>query len=265
MKVALCQMNIIWENKEKNLEKVDKFCREAKESGAEVVFFPEMTCTGFTMNTDYSAETEKNLFTVNKIKRFAIENGIIVGIGWVKRSENCKKCENHYSIIDKNGEIISDYTKIHPFSFSNENDYFEGGKEIVHYTLGDEGIPWSTFICYDLRFPEIFQIASKKAHCIVVPANWPEKRAEHWKALVKARAIENQVYVIAVNCVGNIGNLEYSGNSMIVSGDGTIIASADSKEGLVCAEILDDILAIRAGFPVKMDRKECMYKEMQAL
>lgn len=260
MKVALCQMNIIWEDKEKNLEKVNKFCKEASESGADVIFFPEMSCTGFTMNTDYSAEPEDDLFTINKVKQIAIDNGIDVGIGWVKKKTNSLKCENHYSIIDINGEMISDYIKIHPFSYSNENNYFDGGNEIVHYTLGDDNIPCSTFICYDLRFPEIFQIASRKAHCIVVPANWPKKRAEHWKALVKARAIENQVYLIAINCVGNIGDLEYSGDSMVVSGEGEVLSYAANEECIIYSELDDVIIGLRESFPVKNDRKVLFYK-----
>ena len=78
-----------------------------------------------------------------------------------------------------------------------------GGEKVVTYDVG--GVPFSSFICYDLRLPEVFRAIADFVHAVIVPANWPAKRAEQWKTLLRARAIENQVYVFAVNCVGDMG------------------------------------------------------------
>jgi predicted amidohydrolase len=116
------------------------------------------------------------------------------------------------------------------------------------------------FICYDLRFPEIFQIASKKSHLITVIANWPANRQKHWIDLIKARAIENQSYIAAVNRVGYGDNIYYSGDSIVVNPMGEIIIAGDDKERLLVAEINKNIVeSTRDLFPVKNDRRENLY------
>lgn len=253
MIVALAQTHILWEDKEKNLEKVASFMKNAKQQGADIVFFPEMSLTGFSMNTAVTAE--ENL--PDAIKMLCDEEQIAVGIGWTKRCE--KKAENHYAIVDRDGNVCLDYVKIHPFSYAGESDVFQGGNEILFCQLGDYS--FSVFICYDLRFPELFQIASQKAEVIVVPANWPAKREEHWKTLLKARAIENQSYILGINCVGTIGGILYNGYTSAYSPDGECLAALSGEEGIVIAEIGHEKLEVRNSFPVKLDRKWQFYSE----
>ena len=155
--------------------------------------------------------------------------------------------------MNQNGDICSDYIKIHPFSYGGETDYFQGGNEITNFKMG--GYIWSTFICYDLRFPEKFQIASQKADVIVVPANWPQKREEHWRTLFKARAIKSQSYVLRINCVGEVGNILYSWLTSFYAPDGRCMGELSNEEGLVLAELKHEDLNIRIEFPVKNDRK----------
>lgn len=256
MKVALCQMEIVWENKENNFIKAEHYIELAAMQKGDVVFFPEMSLTGFSMNINKTGESDN--CTIAKIKKLAKKYNIAVGIGWVRINE--EKGENHYTIIDKNGLIVSDYIKLHPFSFADENKYFECGREIVSFQLGN--MKCSDFICYDLRFPEIFQAVSSEAEVIIVPANWPQKRREHWMCLLKARAIENQVYVIGVNCVGIIGGVEYSGDSCVINPAGESIVQMSGQEGLVLCEIKDDVKTYRSGFPVKNDRRVGYYKQI---
>ncbi|MDR0605772.1 MAG: carbon-nitrogen family hydrolase [Bacteroidales bacterium] len=251
MKVAICQLNIVWESKEQNLCNVEKYLIQAQEENADVVFFPEMSFTGFSMNTAHTAES--NNYTCNQIKKLAVKYKLSIGFGWVKQTLS-DKAENHYTLIDNNGEILMDYVKIHPFSFSNENKFFDAGNDLFYCNVADFKI--GTLICYDLRFPEIFQILSDKVDCIVVAANWPEVRREHWQCLLKARAIENQVYIIGVNCVGNINNINYSGDSCIIVPDGNVLKSISYTERLIIHELDNDVEDFRKKFPTKADRKQ---------
>lgn len=256
MRVALAQTNIVWENKAENYEKCEQFVKQAKEQEAELVFFPEMSFTGFSMNTTKIAETNQE--TLNEIKVIALKYDIGIGFGWVKKTDLL--AENHYSVISNKGMVLSDYIKIHPFSYGEEDKYYSPGNQIVQFEHG--GMTFSTFICYDLRFPEIFQIASEKAEVIVVPANWPKAREEHWKTLLRARAIENQCYILGVNCVGNINNVDYSGCSMCVSPDGSVLAKGIDEEEILYCEVNECVDTIRREFPVKQDKKNSLYLQL---
>ena len=257
IKIALYQYQIEWENKEANFDKLLKVCEKAHEQKVELLLLPEMSFSGFSMNTEHTAVEPEVI--VSSVQEISKKYNLYIGFGWVKKSS--LKCKNHYSIVGPNG-LLSDYEKIHPFSYSKENDYFEGGNNISSFYL--KGIPFTSFICYDLRFPEIFQLASKKTHVVIVPACWPKKRAEHWKCLLQARAIENQSYILAVNCVGNIGGLDYSGDSRVINPDGQIVAMSETgKEELLIYNLEDDVEEYREAFPVKKDRKEKLYEELR--
>lgn len=253
IKIVLCQTQIVWEDKAANYRKAEELLAEAAKEGAELVLFPEMSFTGFSMHTEATGETD--LATQTYVAQLARRYGTAVGFGWAKACG--KKAENHYTIIDQQGNVISDYVKIHPFSFSGEDEKFQGGQEIVTFTLND--IVFSNFICYDLRFPEIFQAASKRADVILVPANWPARRAEHWKTLLRARAIENQVYILAVNCVGEIGRTSYQGDSCVIHPNGDVLRELSGTEGIVTYELADDVAEVREHFRVKQDRREDLY------
>lgn len=256
MKIVAYQMHIEWENKVVNYLHAENAILRAAREKAELFLLPEMSFTGFSMDTNKTKESDKA--TVGKMAGYATKYKIAIGFGWVK---DCGiRAENHYTIINKNGDIVSDYAKIHPFSYAGENEKFRGGDKIVDFCIGD--VRFSTFICYDLRFPEIFQIASSKADVIVIPANWPEARREHWKCLLRARAIENQVYIIGINCVGKIHELNYSGDSCIINPNGDILKELCDREGILEFELENDVKDIRDGFPVKRDRREDLYRNL---
>ncbi len=253
MRVALYQMHIAWEDKQANIKKVEEQLKTVAEKQVDVLLLPEMSFTGFSMNTDVTREEKEE--TIEQMKQLARQYKVAIGFGWVK---DCgQKSENHYTIVDKSGESLSDYAKIHPFSYAGEDEKFQGGNKLTGFTL--EGVPCSNVICYDLRFPDIFQIVSKTAHVIIVPANWPAKRSSHWKTLLQARAIENQVYVLAINCVGQIDSLYYSGDSCVINPDGQVLEMLTDEEGMLIYDLVDDVLQYRSGFPVKNDRQEELY------
>ncbi len=216
MKIGIYQTSIEWENREKNIQKLANQLSNLKPGTIDAIFLPEMSFTGFSMNTKITGEEHEE--TKKQISILCKENQIAIGFGWVK---NKKMSENHYTVIGQNGEELSDYIKIHPFSYSGENQFFTCGSSVSYFSL--KGVKFCSFICYDLRFPELFRIASKKADIIIVPANWPQKRNKHWEILLQARAIENQIYIVGINCVGNIGGLNYCGNSCMIAPDGEVI------------------------------------------
>lgn len=251
MTITLVQSNIIWEDKIANIAKAESLIPSNQMS--DLILFPEMSFTGFSMNIDLTKELKKETCLI--MKDIAKRYGKSLGFGWVK---DCgEKCENHYSIIDSDGNTIADYAKMHPFSYYGEDKYFLGGNDIKIFEF--KTIPFSAFICYDLRFPELFREVANKVHAVIIPACWPAKRAEHWKALLRARAIENQIYVFAVNCVGNVGGLDYSGDSCVIDPDGKVIEMLSDKEGVITYEFEDDVEKYRALFPVLKDRRLDIY------
>lgn len=149
--------------------------------------------------------------------------------------------------------------KIHPFSHSCEDQFFVKGVRPGSFVLN--GIPFGVSICYDLRFPELYQQLSKEAHVILVPANWPVGRRSHWRTLLTARAIENQSYMIGINCYGRQGDLYYSGNSSVVTPNGEVLFDIEDKEELRIFELTDDVPLYRKEFPTKADRRPDLYKE----
>ncbi len=256
MKIAMFQSDIEWCDKEKNYKVAETKVKEAKNSGCSVIFFPEMSFTGFSMETNLTAEGDSQ--TVDFVVSLAKQYSIHIGFGYVKKNND--KCENHYAVADCKGDIISDYIKIHPFSAGYENEHFVGGSSVTRYRI--EGINFSTFICYDLRFPEVFQSVGDTAEVIVVPANWPKSRSHHWKTLLKARAIENQCYVLGINCVGVHDNIYYSGDTMAVNPDGQVIAERSNIQDLLIVEINKDTCLYREMLDTRLDRRPKLYKEL---
>lgn len=255
MRIAICQTQIQFENYKANFEVFKQFVKEAG-SKAELVLFPEMSLTGFSMNTEYTGENNKK--SINSIIELAKNNNISIGFGWVEKKSISDKAKNHYSIISNEGCIVADYIKIHPFSFSGEDKEFVGGTSTCNFELN--GIKFGVAICYDLRFPEVFLQESKNASVIIVAANWPHSRSNHWNTLMMARAIENQVYMIGVNCTGQMDGNYYSGDSQVVSPNGDVIVKITDEMCMKIIEINDDVDKIRKSFPMKNDRRESLYR-----
>ena len=141
MKIGLYQMNIAWEDKLKNYSQLENILKEQGDKTIDLLLLPEMSFTGFSMNTARTKESDMQ--TIDKISSFAKTYRMAIGFGWVK---DCgEKSENHYTVINREGLVVSDYVKIHPFSFSGEDRKFQGGENIVLFELG--GITFSTCIC----------------------------------------------------------------------------------------------------------------------
>lgn len=263
MKIGLVQNNILWENKQFNLSASKEFFKKAKELKIDLLLFPELSFTGFTMNIEKLKEFDFS--TVSYIASLCKGYCINAGIGYIQGIPNDIKGKNNYTIISSKGNILCNYSKIHPFSYGEESKYYIGGEEIFFAQIDE--ITLSPFICYDLRFPDIFQIASKKCGLITVAANWPESRKEHWITLLRSRAIENQCYIAGVNRIGIGNNINYSGNSLIIDPLGKIIGSTEEGvEDILIADIDRSLVSrVRNSFKVKEDRRESLYQKLQTI
>jgi predicted amidohydrolase len=256
MKLALAQLDVSWEDKQKNKEAALMYIEQAARLNVDMILFPEMALTGFSMNTKAIGETNNE--TKEFFKKLCLKFKIFIGFGYVEGMSNSK---NKFAILSPKGEDLVDYTKIHLFSYGTETEFYQSGNEIKHFdALGFNIVP---LICYDLRFPEIFQIASKTASLITVAANWPIERRDHWITLLKARAIENQCYIAGVNRVGEGDGLQYSGDSMIIDPQGNVISSLYMEEGIVVADISQkNVTKIRESFKLKGDRRDTLYADL---
>lgn len=262
MKVALVSLNQSWENKNENKQKVEKTLALITEhcSDTNLVVYPEMTLTGFTMESQKIKENELSSETITFFKEQAKKHKLSIAFGVVLSKED--KATNNLAVVNEQGQFLTSYAKIHPFSYANENDYYQAGEELKKVTIA--GATIGLTICYDLRFPELYQAYSKDCSVIINIANWPERRITHWQTLNKARAIENQVFMIAVNCIGTDGNgLLYIPSSLIVSPYGEVIKGTPLSEEVTLYELnLEEVTQYRTDFPVKNDRKTTLYKNI---
>jgi omega-amidase len=256
MKIGLGQLDIIWEDKEKNKLSCSNMIAQAKQEGVDFIVFPEMTLTGFSMNPADLGETMEDSPSIAFFREEAMKHQIYIAFGIIIKNED--KAENHCIILSDTGEIIANYAKIHPFSYGAESKYYTGGTTLTSCAVKELVV--SPLICYDLRFPEIFQACSENSSLITVIANWPAPRRAHWISLLKARAIENQCYIAGVNRCGEGGGLSYVGDSMVISPYGDIISTVQDTPGLIVAELdLELVEKYRSEFPLKADRKPCLY------
>lgn len=265
MKIALTQMNIVWEDKIKNRSTCERLICEAAAHNADIIVFPEMTLTGFTMNPEQFGEDECCSETEDFFLTLSCKYDIAVVFGYIE-----KKGNSFYNMLEMadGREILMKYAKMHPFSYGEESRHYERGDEIVSVCYKEAYL--GGFICYDLRFPEVFQISSGKNEIIFVIASWPESRIEHWRALLRARAIENQCFMIGVNRTGEGDGLLYQASSEAFDPCGKSIAYVQEEESFSAgrAELLyadveaEQARQYRAEFPVKADRRNALYKEL---
>lgn len=258
MRVALGQLHIIWKDRERSLQSAEKMIQEAAQADCDVILFPELSFTGFTTDFLEISEDIEQSPTLCKVKGLARTYHIAIGFGWSALENPASgKAKNQFTLVDASGDTVADYTKIHPFTYGQETKCFHKGEQII--TVPFLGHTISLFICYDLRFPEIFQIAARKADVMFVIANWPGIRSAHWETLLRARAIETQSYVVGVNCVGNIDGMDYTGDSMAVDSIGNILGKLSGKEGILVCELDDRAWSLRKKFATAADRREDLY------
>ena len=250
LKMAAIQMEIEWENKSLNFKKLDSIFANLPER--DLILLPETFATGFTMKGKSYAEPRGGE-TETFLQSWARKTGALVGGGWMEQNGSGNPY-NTFSLYTPDGTVFR-YRKIHPFSYAGEDRHFSSGDRII--SLDWKGFQITPFICYDLRFPEIFRKTVGKTDLYLVIANWPSPRIHHWMTLLKARAIENQAYVLGVNRVGVAGKIQklyhngYSGLFHPFGGD-TILQS-EREDVLLVTISGKELKKVREEFPYLKD------------
>lgn len=240
MKAFLVQLDPAWERKPENFARVEALLAPVKIPPNSLIVLPEMFATGFSFQLAATVDHEPSE-TEAFLRALAVRHRATV-VGGLVRPGQQGKGRNEAVVFGPAGELAARYCKLHPFTLGGEAGWHEKGENILFFEWG--GMVAAPFICYDLRFPEIFRRATQRgAELLVVIALWPTRRVEHWVTLLRARAIENQAWVIGVNRCGSESDLAYPGRSLVVNPHGEIVADAGSTEGITTADI--DAQALR--------------------
>ena len=251
MKVAAIQHDIVWEDREANFDRLGPMIAAAAQ-GARLVVLTEMYSTGFSMATDLIAEPFDGP-SVQFLADQARAHDAWVCASVPERPVDGGKPFNQLVLAAPDGTRHR-YAKIHPFGYGAEHEHYAAGDAFLTVTVDD--VRCSFFVCYDLRFADEFWPLAPATDCYVVPANWPQSRRAHWSALLRARAIENQAYVVGVNRVGAGGKVSYVGDSAIIDPLGEVLASGGDEECIVMADIDPGrVSEIRTRFPFLADRR----------
>ncbi len=261
MKIAVAQIACSLADVAANVGKMEEFCARAKESGAEMIVFPEMSDTGYAMSVIQTCATSWNEGAVPALRdcarRFSL--AVIAGVG--ERDADC--IYNTQVLIGPAGEVRAKYRKTHLFAVTpvEEQKCFAEGRDLTTYSFGEFNLGLS--ICYDLRFPELYRALAleKSADVFIISSAWPFPRLEHFRTLALARAIENQSYVVASNRVGTDAGATFCGSSAVIDPYGVIVAAASAdREELIVADLSrEPIEAVRKRMPVFAHRRRDLY------
>lgn len=260
LRVSLLQMDVKAGEPEVNFRKLAGMLEEAASGPVkpDLVVFPEMWNTGYALDrleelADPAGERTKAL-----VGAFCRKHGIMAVAGSVAE-KSPEGVRNTVYAFDRNGQVTGEYSKIHLFRLMEEEKALVPGDRPGRIEL--DGIPAAAMICYDIRFPELARtLALGGAKLLIVPAQWPHPRLHHWRTLLMARAIENQMYVLACNRVGVSGETEFFGHSMVIDPWGDVVAESGGEAEILTADIsLGLVDEVRGRIPVFEDRRPGLY------
>jgi predicted amidohydrolase len=243
MKVAAAQISCSLGDPKANLLKVRDFSHRAKDTGAQLVVFPEMTDTGYSMSVIQAHAGSWSSGFVPGLQEIAAKLSIAIVCG--VSEQDGTSVYNSLVFVDRQGQIASKYRKTHLYAVApvGEQKCFASGDTFGSFAFGDLRFGFS--ICYDLRFPEMYRklVIEHNVDAFVISSAWPFPRVEHFRTLSLARAIENQSYVIASNRVGKDEDLWFCGSSVIIDPRGVAVASASAdREELIQADLSEDLV-----------------------
>ncbi len=262
MKIAAAQIACTPGDLEANLRTINDFASRAKDAGAELIVFPEMIDTGYSMPVIQKHATSWTEGAVPQLQEMAkqLSLAIIAGVS----DRDGARIYNSQAFIDAGGNIRAKYRKTHLVTAAplDERPVFTAGDAFVSCKLDQFNLGLT--ICYDLRFPEVCRTLAVEhdANAFVNSSAWPFPRLEHFRILALARAIENQCYLILANRVGTDDGVTFCGTSAIIDPYGVIVASASAdREELIQAEISEEVLSsVRARMAVFNHRRQDLYK-----
>lgn len=258
--ISLGQMDVKLGQPEQNLAQVRAMTAEAARRGSDVVVFPELWSTGYDLENAgrYATPTHEGIFAelsaLAREYRIAITGSCLSLLGPGRYG-------NTAVFFAPDGRALGEYSKIHLFRLMDEEQYLTAGERLamVETEAGAAGLA----ICYDLRFPELFRrYALAGARLVFLPSEWPHPRLAHWQTLLRARAIENQLFMVACNRVGTSKNTAFFGHSCIIDPWGECVVEGGELEMLLTATIDPAVVTeIRARIPVFEDRRPELYDQ----
>jgi predicted amidohydrolase len=260
IKIGLAQYKVIRSAPEENLLQIEAYAREAASTGLDLLFLPEMATTGFDWNYNKQQPEDAVNLVLNQLKELSKLHEVAI-CGSFLYKEGSELPTNTLFYINAKGALLGKYHKMHLFTYVGEERHMLAGDTVT--SIDTEFGKMGCSICYDLRFPELFRrCLDQGALFQALPSAFPHPRLEHWQTLVRARAIENQFFMIATNQCGpealNDDRIEthYFGHSMVVDPWGAILLEADETAGLYTCEIdLEEVTRIRSKLTATRDRK----------
>ncbi len=255
LSVSALQFNLAVGNIDSNLAKGFAALRRVAEQGAQLAVLPEMWSCGYDYR-NLVALAQQTPRVLERWQQVCRETGLVC-VGSLPEPGNGRIYNTAY-VIDR-GELVASYRKLHLFSTMQEDRFLAAGDGtlVAETSIGRLGVA----ICYDLRFAELFRkLALEGAEIICLPAEWPKPRQEHWNTLLRARAIENQLFVVASNCCGVQGKLDFFGHSQLISPLGHLLAVAGEEETELLAEFdFAEMETYRQQIDILGDRRADIY------
>ena len=257
-KLGLIQFDIDLGKVKENIARAKALISEAKKRGADMVLLPELWAMGYDLpNIEAHAyPLGEGIFA--EVGEIAAKEGLFIAGSLIAKDGD--RLYNIATLHNPQGKVILTYSKTHLFPLMKEGKYFAPGESLPLVETPFGKIAFA--ICFDLRFPELFRsYALAGAEIILLPAEWPRERIEHFELLLRARAVENQYFVAGVNRVGISGKFTFPGCSQVVAPDGKVIARLGDGEGVIVAEIdLEEIRKVREALPTLENRRRELYQ-----
>lgn len=261
LKAALGQMDVQLGKAEANLRQASRFALQAGEMGADLLLLPELWSTGYDLEQAglHATGVTGGVFGATAV--LAAQHHIAI-VGSCLSDLGAGKVGNTAVYHNASGQVQATYSKTHLFRLMDEEQYLTAGDglTLVETAWGKMGLA----ICYDLRFPELFRrYALQGARVVLLPAEWPQPRLAHWRTLLRARAIENQMFVVACNRVGASKGQTFFGHSCVIDPWGETVLEMGEGEGMETAVLdLNLVDSVRAKIPVFADRRPDLYNDI---
>ncbi|MFA0889947.1 MAG: nitrilase-related carbon-nitrogen hydrolase [Synergistales bacterium] len=260
--VAVIQMNSTSDSPLELASQVEARLAELPDE-VSLVILPELwTVSRFDETLPGKAEFSPSI--LGRLSSWARGRFCAIHCGSLPWAEN-NRLTNRSAFVGEDGRTVARYDKAHLIPMMNEPSFFEPGDGAPPFLW--RGALWGNAICYDIRFPEyIRSIVLAGAQILLIPAAWPESRIEHWRTLLRARAIENQVFTIACNRSGVSGGTVFGGHSMGIAPDGSLLAEAGSEDETLLLKIEPwEVERVRKAFPVLESRRRNLYSLVSSI
>ena len=260
MILCTAQISPCWQNPNCTLTSIKTRIAEAIECDASFISFPEQVITGWDPLDEKNFIQTEDDEIVSVLKEYARDFGI--GLLGSYREMHQPYPRNTAIAIGPDGHLLARYSKVHLFSPGHEDRAYFPGEEIALFSY--DGCRCGIAICYDLRFADLFRLyRDAGADLMLVPSAWPASRMRHFELFITTRAVEFQMYVAGINTVGETPVDRYTGGSLVVGPDGTILSRGSEVEELLFTEVSPDhVVEVRDRFPVHHDRRNELYQNL---